>query len=89
MGFTAEEFVRLLPAAMRDWPVEGGPNAWEVVGSGGGTIARIRIQPGPERAIGALRLPVLVVTIDLAGTSPAVAEEFMRRFERGFHRGGG
>ena len=89
MGFTVEEFVRLLPTAMRDWPVEGGPDAWGVVGSGGETIAHICIQPGPERVIGALRLPVLVVTIHLAGTSPAVAEEFMRRFERGFHRGGG
>ena len=89
MGYTPEEFVRVLPGAMRDWAVDGGPRAWQVSGPGGDTIARLRIDPGPERVIGALRLPVLAVTIDLAGTPLALAHEFMRRFERGFHRGGG
>jgi hypothetical protein len=39
--------------------------------------------------IGALRLPVLAVTIDLGGARETLMREFMRRFERGFHRGGG
>jgi hypothetical protein len=39
--------------------------------------------------MGALRLPVLAVTIDPGGAGENVMREFMRRFERGFHRGGG
>jgi hypothetical protein len=39
--------------------------------------------------MGSLRLPVLAVTIELATATADLAKEFMRRFERGFHRGGG
>mgnify|MGYP001813527832 FL=1 len=89
MGYTADEFIAVLPGAMRDWPVSGGPEFWRVAGVDGGTIALIRIQPRPERVMGSLRLPVLAVTIDLLDVPAALAGEFMRRFDRGFHRGGG
>lgn len=89
MGYSTAEFVRVLPAAMRDWSVSGGPDTWRISTVGGDGIATIRIEPMPERKMGSLRLPVLAVTIDLAGASPDQAAEFVRRFERGFHRGGG
>lgn len=89
MGYSAEEFSRVLPAAMRDWSVCGGPESWQVSSVGGDDIATIRIRPMPERVMGSLRLPVLAVDIDLAAASPDQASEFVRRFERGFHRGGG
>jgi hypothetical protein len=89
MGYSTGEFCGVLPAAMRDWPITGGPDAWQVSTAGGDVIATIRIQPMPERAMGSLRLPVLAVTIDLEAASPDQASEFLRRFERGFHRGGG
>ena len=89
MGYSEREFIRVLPAAMRDWPVSGGPDAWQVSDGAGTGIASIRISPLPERRIGSLSLPVLAVTIDLRSTPPEQATEFMRRFDRGFHRGGG
>ena len=89
MGYSKDEFRAVLPAAMRDWSVGGGPELWQVSTVGGDGIATIRIRPMPERAVGSLRLPVLAVTIDLAGASPDLAREFVHRFERGFHRGGG
>jgi len=89
MGYSREEFSRVLPAAMRDWSVSGGPQLWKVSTKTEDSIASIRISPLPERAMGSLRLPVLAVSIDLASASDEVASEFVRRFERGFHRGGG
>jgi len=84
-----DEFIRVLPRAMRDWPVTGGPDVWQVWDIDGEVVARVRSEPRSERVMGALRLPVLAVTIDLSDAGQTLAREFMRRFERGFHRGGG
>ncbi len=89
MGYTAREFARVLPPAMRDWAVSGGPDAWQVSDRDGAGIASIRISPLPERRMGSLSLPILAVTIDLGSAPPEQSVEFMRRFDRGFHRGGG
>lgn len=89
MGYTAAEFAAVLPAAMRDWRVSGGPRDWRVAAGDGREVAAIRVDAQPERRVGALSLPVLSVTIDLSKVSAELAREFLRRFERGFHRGGG
>ena len=89
MGYTVEEFTALLPVAMRDWAVSGGPRRWQVAQHPGSPVAGIQIDPQPARQMGALRLPVLRVSIDLSAAPVALAAEFMRRFDRGFHRGGG
>jgi len=89
MGYSAAEFARVLPAAMRDWSVSGGPCAWQVTDRCGAQVATIRIEPLPDRVVGALRLPVLAVALDLADSPSDVRDEFVRRFDRGFHRGGG
>lgn len=89
MGYSVREFAGVLPSAMRDWRVDGGSDGWQVSDPDGAVIASIRISPQHERRMGSLSLPVLAVTIDLGGTTLEQAAEFMRRFERGFHRGGG
>ena len=80
MGYSMDEFIRVLPGAMRDWPVSGGPDVWQVRDKAGEIIARVHIEPGPDRLMGVLRLPVLAVTIDLGAAGEALAQEFMRRF---------
>lgn len=89
MGCSAAEFARTLPSAMRDWEVGGGPVEWRVSATDGAPVARISIASAPARSIGALSLPVLMVHLDLSGTPEGLAAEFLRRFDRGFHRGGG
>jgi hypothetical protein len=89
MGCSADEFAYTLPRAMRDWPVSGGPDLWQVADPQGAPIATIRVAAQSERRIGALSLPVLRVTIDLDGLGETKKAEFVRRFECGFHRGGG
>lgn len=89
MGYSLAEFARVLPLAMRDWSVSGGPLHWTVSDGNADLLADILLQPLPERRIGALSLPVMAVSIELVATGLAVADEFVRRFDRGFHRGGG
>jgi len=89
MGYAVDEFAAVLPAAMRDWSVGGGPYDWQVMPYPGGPVARIQVDPRPARRVGALCLPVLMVTIDCSALSAVLAAEFARRFDRGFHRGGG
>lgn len=89
MGYSADEFKRVLPLAMRDWSVEGGMPRWRISDPLGHELATVHIAPRPERVMGALRLPVLWVSIEFGEPGAELSKEFMRRFERGFHRGGG
>ena len=89
MGYSAQEFRSVLPAAMRDWIVRGDGIDWTISTPSVDPLARIGIEPRPSRILGALNLPVLAVRIRLFSDDPDLRDEFMRRFERGFHRGGG
>lgn len=89
MGYSPAEFVAVLPLAMRDWKVENREGAWWVIGPGGLGIARLALEARPDRIIGALRVPVSIVEIRFLTDSGGLQDEFVRRFERGFHRGGG
>ena len=89
MGYSIDEFAGVLAPAMRDWAVAGGPHTWSVCSGDGQPLATIDVAPGADRRVGALRLPVLHVRIRFETTSAVHAAELLRRFERGFHRGGG
>lgn len=89
MGYSLDEFAGNLPAAMRDWVVRGGPPRWEVSEPDGTPVAIVSATVLPVRSIGSLRVPALGVSIAWRTRSVALVAEFERRFERGFHRGGG
>jgi hypothetical protein len=89
MGYSLAEFARVLPLAMRDWTMSGGPLRWQVLNGDAVKLADIVVEVLPERRIAALSLPVLAVSIEIGDIGPTVADEFVRRFDRGFHRGGG
>lgn len=89
MGYSVAEFAAVLPAAMRDWRVRGGPESWQVHNAAGRLIAGIRVQPQPPRRMGSLSIPVVLATLDLGAAPPELVGVFLQRFDRGFHRGGG
>lgn len=89
MGYSIDEFCRVLPAAMRDWAVDGSGLCWRVCRADGEPVAVLGLTERAPRVMGALRIPVLAVRIDFGPHDPLLRAEFMRRFERGFHRGGG
>ena len=89
MGYSVDEFTRVLPLAMRDFVINELSDGWRVSDAELKLIATIRIAPLPERRMGSLSLPVLRVTLDLGASGGVQAAAFLRRFDRGFHRGGG
>ena len=88
MGYSVDEFTRVLPLAMREFTIRELSDGWRVSDTEHGPVATIRIAPQPVRRMGSLHLPVLRVSLELH-TGGAPAEAFLRRFDRGFHRGGG
>ena len=90
MGFSREEFVRVLPKALAGYRIEsGGGNRWCISDPDRNLRAELSIEPGESRRIGALNLPVLRVELEFTVGTEARRQEFLRRFERGFHKGGG
>lgn len=88
MGYSLDEFARVLPSAMRDWRVGGEPGRWEVSIDGIPAVS-ISLVPQPPRRMGMLSIPVSAVSIRFQPHATDVVAEFMTRFDRGFHRGGG
>jgi len=85
MSLSREEFLRLLPAAVPVFDVDGDTVRW----SEGGRPWRIRLVPlAPLRVAGA-RLPRHRVDIVLRECAADEGGAFMARFHRAFLRGGG
>lgn len=89
MGYSIDEFERAFPLAMRDFHIDRESDGWSVSTSHGEPVAKVTISPQSPRRIGALALPVLEVSVDLAEADPRQADLFMHRFDTGLHRGGG
>lgn len=90
MGYTVEEFSNVLPRAMRDWSiVEAQPLVWSVITRDGEALAQITVMPRPDRRIASLTLPTLSVDIEFDTHDNERRIEFVRRFDRGFQKGGG
>lgn len=88
MSCSVADFERLLPTAMRQWAVSGGPLQWRVSDADDGIDVEIEVLPLPDRRIAALTLPLMRVRFRPRSTAGQF-EVFMQRFERGFQRGGG
>jgi hypothetical protein len=85
MSLSREEFLRLLPAAVPVFDVDGDTVRW----SEGGRPWRIRLVPlAPLRMAGA-RLPRHRVDIALPECAAGEGVAFMARFDRAFLRAGG
>jgi hypothetical protein len=85
MSVSREEFLRLLPAVVGSFEVDGDTVRWSD-GERGWTI---RLVPLPDRRLGSVVVPCHRVEIALEACSEAEGEVFMERFHRGFLRGGG
>ena len=83
MQLTESEFLRLIPAAMQGHDF--------TLAAGRVSAAGIHITYAvlPNRILGALSLPRLLVTLDVSGLGREDKEAFMRKFDLTFMRGGG
>jgi hypothetical protein len=85
MSLSREGFLRLLPAAVGPFEVDG----QTVRRSDGDPRWTIRAVPLADHQLGSVAVPRLRVEIDLDASSEAEAEAFMDRFHRAFLRAGG
>jgi hypothetical protein len=87
LGLTHAEFHRSLPPAIahRPFRLDGD----RVIVEEGPRTVTISLGPQQQRRIASLRLPFVVVDFEFTGFTEAEFQDFMKRFERYFQRGGG
>lgn len=89
MGYSVEEFFRILPSAVGDH---------EYMAEGGRIVVRprqqdrelvLKINALPDRKIGMIRIPRIEVDFCFQNFSRQERREFLVAFDRSFQRGGG
>jgi hypothetical protein len=85
MSISREEFLRLLPAAVEAFQVDGDTVGW----SDARRRWTIRLVPLPHRRMASAVLPRHRVEFVLEACSAAEGAAFLERFHRAFLRGGG
>jgi len=87
MGFTLQDYLRTLPAALGEleYRVVGRET---IVHHPSGEI-RIRLHPTGVRRIAALAIPLTPVEFSFSGLDAVERKRFLDRFDRYFQRGGG
>lgn len=88
MGYTREDFMRLLPKAVGHTDMEFLDNEIRVR-EGDGKLLRIKLGPESERRIGFFRVPKLPVTLCFSGYDESSRASALERFARAFQKGGG
>lgn len=91
MGFTHQELLRLLPRAVLPYRVEKqSALAYCLQGNGGGGgRVLLTLKPQGVRNLAAIALPVTEVKLEFFGFNEAGFGEFMHRYKRYLHKGGG
>jgi hypothetical protein len=87
MTIARDAFLRALPGAVAGAAYD--VDDTQIRARAPGPRWRIALEPLPDLAIGALRLPRLRVSIFLTGYSAQAARGFVERFELYFRRAGG
>jgi hypothetical protein len=88
MGITQADFRRVFPRLANDglcrWM---GPEVYLEWPTGAGVTVRLSAER--VRQIASLRIPCLDVSFEFHGLPAAQCEDFLRRFDQAFHKGGG
>ena len=87
MAVTHADFFRLLPKVVAEERIQRQPAA-ALVTTDIGAI-KITLAPESTRQIALLKIPLTRVTMEFQGYTTAQYEEFMRRFNLSFQKGGG
>jgi hypothetical protein len=87
MGCTREEFLRWLPGATRQAPMQ--MHADKAVVQVGNARIEFTFTAAPPRRIARVSIPVLEVTFQFSGADASAYREFMAYFDLYTKRGGG
>lgn len=87
MGLSHAEFFRILPPVVEGLPHHIENNAVRI--ENGARRVTLTLGPETERRLGAMSLPGFDLRFEFCGHPQSDVDEFMARFDRVFHRGGG
>lgn len=87
MSLTRKVFDDTLPNATSPYRIEPAPTGY-LLKNDGRTVT-ITLTELPPRILAGLTLPRMQVTLDFYQHTASEADQFMQRFRRYFHRGGG
>lgn len=87
MGFTRAEFMRILPAALHDYPYTLHDDVIQI--DVAGQVLLIRIGEQQMRRVALLALPYLPVTFDYAQVDEVSFKTFLKQFDLYYRKGGG
>jgi hypothetical protein len=87
MAATWDDFLRLLPIALRGWSYEIDGTTVEVGSPDRGVT--ITVDPLPPRQFGLVQIPRSRVVLAFHGLAADEQDSWLRQFDRAFHRGGG
>ena len=89
MGYSATDFFRILPSAIKDYTHRVEANRVTVNGAGKDQSVRLVVKSLPDREIGMIRIPRIEVEFSFRNFSEKERKEFMENFDRSYQRGGG
>ena len=88
MGFTRVELLKGLENAVMPYTVSGGrKDPIEIHHDG--RLVKLTTGPDGYRAIASMRIPLLPVKLEFFGFDQSQYEEFLARFRKYLHKGGG
>jgi len=88
MGFSHAELLRCLPPAVAPFAVERRAERVYCLRAGA-RLVELTLQPETRRRLGAIALPVTRARLEFFGFDAAAFDDFMRRYKRYMHKGGG
>ncbi len=88
MGFSHQELLKVLPTAVEPYAINRiSSDRYSM--TRGKQVANLYLGPEKIRKIASLQLPVTQITIEFAHFSEVQRTEFLERFKKYLHRGGG
>lgn len=93
MGFTHNELLHVLPAAVAPFRIEKQSElVYQLHNEDtrrGAPWVVLTLAPQTSRTLAAITLPVTTVTLEFFGFNQTLFEQFMHRYKRYLHKGGG
>ena len=89
MGYSATDFFRILPSAIKGYIYTIEANTITINGVDRDQSVELIVKPLPDREIGMIRIPRIEVEFSFSNFSEKERKEFMANFDRSYQRGGG
>ena len=89
MGYSLQEFLRILPTAVGEYNHDVRGNLVMITDTDSNLELELEVTELPDRQIGMIRIPRVEIGFRFQNFSKQQRQQFMINFDRSFQRGGG